>query len=187
MNANTPSADHLFLGLKLFEWLTLCGVFAGPFFAILTTRWLEERRRTYDSRLQIIRAILTTRRFGGDGTYLAAVNLIEIEFNDCAAVMTARDAYLKMVFEKPAPEREEDHLQRTAVKQAELIHEMMKAVGLKTKIGSIMTDAYVSEGFVKRDAIYLDSLVAMRDVASALQESNRLMSGQVAEDPGKQH
>lgn len=183
MNTIAPSTDHLFLGLKLFEWLTLVGVFAGPFFAILITRWLEEKRRTHDSRLQILRAMLTTRRLGGDGTYLAAVNLIEIEFNNCPAVMTAREAYLKMVFEKPAPEREEDHFHRTAVKQAELLQEMMLAVGLKTKVGSIITDAYVSEGFIKRDNLYLASLQAMVDVASALQESNRMIAGQVEPKP----
>ena len=181
MNTTAPSADHLFLGLKLFEWLTLIGVFAGPMVAIFITRWLEEKRRTHDSRLQLLRAVMTTRRLGGDGTYNAAVNLIEIEFNDCPAVMAAREAYLKLVFQRPTPEMQEDHLKRTAVKQAELIHEMMKAVGLKTKVGSIMTDAYVSEGFIQRDNLYLASLQAMVDVAAALKESNRMIAGQVEE------
>lgn len=42
-----------------------------------------------------------------------------------------------------------------------------------------MTDAYVSEGFIKRDNLYLASLQAMVDVAAALQESNRMIAGQV--------
>jgi len=41
--------------------------------------------------------MLTTRRLPSDPAYLMAINLIEVEFNDCDDVMKARREYLELV------------------------------------------------------------------------------------------
>lgn len=174
--APTAVADTLYLGLKLYEWLTLAGVFAGPLSAVLITLGIERRRRQSDARMQVLRMIMTTRRLPSDPAYNVAINMVELEFNDRPDVMTARREYLDLVRMDVAPERQLEHQLRVNAKQATMIYGMMRAVGLKASESTIHTDAYVSQGFVDRDNIYLESLRAMPDVAAALQVSNRLMA-----------
>lgn len=175
MNA-AAGADPVFLGLKLYELLTLAGVFAGPLSAVLITLWIDRRRRRSDARTQVLRMMLTTRRLPSDPAYLMAINLIEVEFNDCDDVMKARREYLELVSQDVSEERKPDHDQRMQAKQATMIVGMMKAVGLKASESEILTDAYISQGFIYRDNLYLDSLKAMRDVAEALKVSNWLVA-----------
>lgn len=169
-------SDTLYLGLKLYEWLTLAGVFAGPLSAVLITLWIERRRRQTDARMQVLRMIMTTRRLPSDPAYLMAINMVELEFNDRPDVMKARREYLTLVGQDVAPERRAEHNVKANAKQATMIFGMMKAVGLKASESDIHTDAYVSQGFLDRDNLYLDSLHAMRDVAEALKVSNWLVA-----------
>lgn len=177
------SAETVWLGLRLYELLTLAGVFAGPLSAVLITLWIENRRRKSDARTQILRMILTTRRLFSEPAYVMAINLIEVEFNDCADVMKARREYLDMVSQEPSGERRAEHEQRMLAKQSTMIARMMKAIGLKASESELLTDAYISKGFIARDSLYLDSLVAMRDVASALRISNLLMAQSMGVTP----
>jgi hypothetical protein len=176
MTAAASSAETVWLGLKLYELLTLAGVFAGPLIAVLITLWIEHRRRRSDARTHILRMILTTRRLFSDPAYVMAINLIEVEFNDCVDVMKARREYLDLVRQEPTEERRADHDQRMLAKQSTMIAGMMKAIGLKASESELLTDAYISKGFIARDNLYLDSLAAMRDVANALRTSNLLVA-----------
>jgi len=176
MNTAATSAHAVFLGLKFYELLTLAGVFAGPLSAVLVTLWVDYRRRRSDARTQVLRMILTTRRLPSDPAYVMAINLIEVEFNECIDVMKARREYMDLAIQEVSEERRQEHDQRMAAKQATMIVGMMKAIGLKASESEILTDAYVSKGFVVRDELYLDSLKAMRDVAEALRISNWLVA-----------
>lgn len=176
MNANAAAAETAFLGLKLYELLTLAGVFLGPVLAVIITLWVDHRRRRSDAQIQVLRMILTTRRLPSDPAYLAAINLIEVEFNKCADVMQARREYLELARTEVSEERQAEHDQRMNAKQATMIYGMMKAVGLKGSESDILTDAYTSKGFLIREGLYVDSLKAMRDVAEALRVSNWLMA-----------
>ncbi|MHC3127981.1 hypothetical protein OB03_12145 [Brevundimonas sp. GN22] len=176
MESSHLSDVALFMGLKLYEWMTLLGIIAGPICAVLITLWVDRRRRKSDARTQILRMILTTRRLPSDPAYVMAINLIEVEFNDCPTVMKARSEYLELAVREVSESGKKDHEQRMVAKQATMIVEMMKAIGLKASESEILTDAYVSKGFIFRDDLYLDSLRAMRDIAEALKVSNFLVA-----------
>ncbi len=176
MNTAAATADSVFLGLKLYELLTLAAVFAGPLSAVIITLWVDRLRRRSDARTQVLRMILTTRRLPSDPAYVMAINLIEVEFNHCPDVMKARREYMNLAIQEVSDERKQEHDQRMWAKQATMIVGMMKAIGLKASESEILMDAYVSKGFVVRDELYLDSLKAMRDVAEALNASNWLLA-----------
>lgn len=176
MTTAATSADTVLFGLKLYELLTLFGVFAGPLIAVLITLWVDRLRRRADARTQVLRMILTTRRLPSDPAYVMAINLIEVEFNDCPDVMKARREYIDLAIQEVSEDRRAEHDQRMSAKQATMIVGMMKAIGLKASESEILMDAYVSKGFVFRDDLYLDSLKAMRDVAEALKLSNWLVA-----------
>ncbi len=180
----TTASEAVFLGLKLYEFLTLIGVFLGPIVAVLITLWVDRRRRRSDAQIQVLRMILTTRRLPSDPAYLAAINLIEVEFNKCADVMQARREYLSLARTEVSEERQLEHDQLMNAKQATMIYGMMKAVGLKGSESDILTDAYTSRGFLAREGLYIDSLKATCDVAEALKVSNWLMAKSLGLDGG---
>jgi hypothetical protein len=82
--------------MHLNDWLTLAAILLGPIVAVAITLWIEGRRRQRDTRMIVLRQLMATRHLPGDPMYSAAVNLIPVEFNDEAEVMTfrARAGYL---------------------------------------------------------------------------------------------
>jgi hypothetical protein len=54
------------------------------------------------------------------------------------------------------------------VKQAALIFSIMEVLGFKQSEGEIQTSAYISQAYVDREMLYVDSLRAMRELANAM-------------------
>ena len=168
------SGQALLLGLRLYEWLTLIGIVIGPICAVAITLFVEGARRRYESRIQLLRAILATRHLPSDPAYSTTVNLIPVAFNSSGKVMDAWRVYTDHVNALTIPEKQEEYLKRINVRQAELITAMMHALGLKYTQSQIQVGAYVSRGYVERDGVLLASQRAMPEIAKALKRQNVL-------------
>jgi hypothetical protein len=166
--ANAPHQDTLYLGLKLYEWLTLLGIIIGPIVAVIITLVSQSRAQKRERKMNVLRALVATHRMPSDATYLAAINLIKIEFNDKPKVMKAWSTYMTAVKFRPTEEGKAEHEAELNIFQTKLIFEVMKAVGLRISETDIQTETYVSNGFLIHDALYLDSLKAMRELADAI-------------------
>jgi hypothetical protein len=154
------------------EVLTLIALFAGPIAAVCITLWIEHRRQTMQRRMYVVRMMLTTRHMPADPQWNAAINLVPVEFHDKAQVMQKWRE-----FHERANVRTEDNQldPRFTAAQSGLINEVLKASGLTNlSEGDIQTMAYVSTGFVNRDALYLDSLRAMAALADTMDKQRAL-------------
>ena len=169
-----PSAIAVWLGLQPYELLTLLGIVIGPIAAVLITLWADARRRDRDQRTQVVRMLLNTRRLPADPVYSVAINLIPVEFQRHRKVMVAWRAYIEAVRYRPTPENRETHEKRVNGKQTALLFQMMRSLGINVTETDLEADGYVSEGFVWRDNLYLDSLTAARETADALKRQNEL-------------
>ena len=152
------------------DWLTLLAIVLGPTVGVLITLFIERIRRTHDRRLHITRMLLATRHIPADAQWSAAVNLIPAEFNDQAEVMRAWRAYHAIVRERPTQELRADHERRMNAAQSTMIFQVLRTVGLKLSEGDVQTEAYVSQGLVERDMIYMDSLRALPEIAATMKE-----------------
>lgn len=158
------------------DWLTLIALLAGPVTAVVISLAIEARRRDREGRLRIVRMLLATRHMPAHPDFNVAINLVPAEFNDQPEVMEAWRRYLNEVNKRAAPTPDEaaEHQRRMEVTKARLIYESMKAAGLKATEGDIQMEAYVSQGFVDRDALYLKSLQAMPEIAETLKRQAEL-------------
>lgn len=163
--ASANPAEIAFLGFTLKD---VVGLVFVPIVAVLTTLFVQARQQTRDRRMQILRMLLATRHLPAAMEYNASINLIPIEFNRAKPVMTAWRTYIDHVRFKPSPENEEAHHNQSRVKQTKLITAIMTKMGLAHSEADIQADAYASDGFVIRDNLYLDSLRAQRDAATAM-------------------
>jgi hypothetical protein len=151
------------------EWLTLTAIVLGPISAVGVTLWIEQRRHTRDRRLYIVRMLLMTRHLPADPQYNAAINLIPVEFNDQEKVIEAWRIYHERVRQKPDLSQQADHDRRLSAAQSGMIFQVMRSAGLANlSEGDIQTQAYVSEGFVERDRVYMDSLRALPAMAATM-------------------
>ena len=166
MNPN----EELYFGLKLYEFVTLIAVLLGPVIAVTITLVFESRRRTRESRIQVMRMLLNTRHLASDPSYTIAINLVPVEFNRKKEVMKSWREYIETVRFKQTPQNQEEHYKLMVAKQTTLIYEIMKSLGFKLSETDIQTNAYASEGFINRDNLYLNSLRAMCDIAEHLKQ-----------------
>jgi regulator of protease activity HflC (stomatin/prohibitin superfamily) len=164
--------------MKLYEWLTLLAIVIGPLVAVGITLWIESRSRKHDQRVVVLRLLIATRHVPADPGFLAAINLIPIEFNDVPAVITAYNEFIVASGVKLDGHSDEQILQNTATKLTRLIFEISRSLGFKLRETDIQTTAYASDGWVKRDLLTMDSQRAMRDIANILWSQTRLMRGE---------
>lgn len=150
------------------EWLTLLAIVLGPIGAVGITLFIEHSRKIKERRVLIVRMLLATRHMPADAQYNTAVNLIPADFNDQPKVMAAWRRYHAAARERHDKDGQADHQKRLNAAQSSMIFEVMRSVGLEMSEGDIQTEAYVSEGFVERDKIYMESLRALPELAAAM-------------------
>jgi hypothetical protein len=183
----TVLSETLYLGLKLSELLTLIGIVIGPIIAVAITLVAESKRRKRDGQIQVMRMLLNTRQLAADPAYSIAINLVPVEFNKSTQVMAAWRMYIEAVRYRPTQENQEEHHRQLNAKQTTLIYQIMRSLGFQLSETDIQTSAYLSDGFVKRDNLYLDSLQAMCDIADAIKQQNEFvrnsLNGSPTENP----
>ncbi len=67
----------------------------GPIIAVWVTRVIDERRSNRARKLEIFRALMRTRRATLTNDYVSALNMIEIDFHDSPAVLSALSELMK--------------------------------------------------------------------------------------------
>ena len=157
--------------MNLYETFTLLGIVLSPISAVAITLFYERHRRQRDSRMQVLRQLLSTYRLAGDPAWTVGVNMTLIEFRKVKRVRDARKDYVEIASHRPQKGDEESHGKTLAAKQTALVYEVARALGFDITEGELTTQSYVAGGWLNRDNLYLDSLLAMREVANATQKS----------------
>jgi hypothetical protein len=174
--------------MKLNDWLTLIAIVLGPITAVGVTLWIEKTRRVRERRLYVTRMLLMTRHLPADPQYNAAINLIPVEFHDQPKVIEAWRTYHERVREHVDPSLQADHQRRLSAAQSGMIFEILRSAGLTNlSEGDIQTQAYVSQGFVDRDTLYVDSLRALSAIAATMEKQRQLTQRIVEALPPRPH
>jgi len=159
------------------ELLTLIGIFLGPIFAVLISLWLEERRRSRDQKIIVLRMLLSTRHIPADPGFSVAINLVPVEFNRSKAVMTAYKEFIEAV-QKPSHGTDTPQLQTSGAKTTKLIYEISRELGFDIRESDIQYAGYAASGWIERDQITIDSQRAMRNIAEVLWLQTRILAGE---------
>lgn len=176
--ATSEPAQTLLWGLTVSDAIT--SILVPVVVAVLTVLILQEHVQKKERRTQILRMLLATRHTPADAAFNASINLIPVEFNRAKDVMAAWSAYIQQVRYTPVPEDQSVHQQQMLTKQTKLIAAIMKKLGMTYSEADLQVDGYISNGFVWRDNLYLDSLKAQRDAAEAMKgvaEALRVQTG----------
>lgn len=156
--------------MNLNAWLTLAGVVLSPVGAVLITLWIEGRRRDRESKMAIVRALITTRHLPADPAYSRAINLVRVEFANVPNVIDAYKDYQKVIRQESALTEEGLNLQNKELQnsQLKLLSAILRAVGMNASEADLSIEAYAARGLLQREEIYINSLLAQQKTADAL-------------------
>lgn len=134
-----PSSD-------IFGWAILAATFLGPIFAVLMTRFIDQRRDVRNRQLYIFRTLMATRRAQLTTEHVAALNLIEIDFRGEDEVLTAWKEYFANLGTDPNNEAaiKRAYVERPAA-LTKLLHAIAKVVGYDIEQLEIMAGGYTPQ------------------------------------------
>ena len=72
---------QLYLGLKISDWIMITAVFLGPIIAVQLTRYLDNKNEVKNRKLELFRALMSTRAYNISWDHVIALNRIDIEFD----------------------------------------------------------------------------------------------------------
>ena len=132
--------SDLFLGIAV-----VIATFAGPVFAVLVTRHIDDGRRVKERRLNIFRSLMATRRAPLSAEKATALNMVEIEFYGIQSVQDVhREVMAHINAPRPLPAGwNERH--RTLVTR--LLSEMATVLGYKLQQLDVLEGGYYPQGF----------------------------------------
>jgi hypothetical protein len=166
MNA-TADSHPIWLGLKLYELLTLAGIVVGPIAAVIITLATERWRKGRDERIQTLRLLLSTRATPSDPKWNHAIALVPVEFRNSKIIIEKWKAYLSSANAVSTPEQDGVVGRRTFVAQNAMISAIAKSLGIDLSEGDVETTAYISRGSTERDAMVVNALKGVADIAAA--------------------
>ena len=145
--------------------ITIAAIFLGPISAVLVTLWIDARRQDKGKRVEILRRLITTRRFPADPTFVSAINLIPVEFNRNRIVLDAYNEFIEATNARLDGTNDDSIIKRSQTKLTRLIYSISEDVGFKLRETDIETSAYASDGWILRDKLNTDAQQAIRDLA----------------------
>jgi hypothetical protein len=160
----------MFLGISI--------VFAtlfGPIFAVLMTRYLDEKRQIKERRMTVFRALMGTRKAVLSPDRVTALNMIEIEFYGIQPVQQAyRDVMNHINHPKPVPETWGEQQRKYITK---LMSEIGKILGYELQQLDVLDGGYHPQGIFD---IELEQQAVRRSLIEVLTGNRTLIVSQAA-------
>jgi len=103
--------------------------FAGPIFAVLATRWLDDRRQRRERQRQVFDTLMLTRRAALSPEHVTALNRIELEFASDREVMSAFRAYFDNLSDTLEAKAELPTIERFDARRRRLFADLVKLIG----------------------------------------------------------
>lgn len=164
------------LGLQPREWLTLIGIVSGPIIAVIITLVVQAKRRARDLKLEVFRAIMTTRHLVGDPSYSNAINMIPWAFEGSRRVKAAYRVYMRETHTDEFTPPSKETAEQIKASQKLLIVAMGKDLGFALEEEDLQ--AYAADSLVQRDNLVVSAHRAWIDIAHSLHLQTRLLLGE---------
>ncbi|WP_156647867.1 DUF6680 family protein [Methylobacterium sp. Leaf87] len=137
----------------VFGWAILIATFIGPVAAVYVTRLIDKKRENYERKMRIFRILMGNRAAGLNAETIQALNLIEIDFQKCAKVLSAwKDYFENLRAEMPSGDRQQAFFVKRQHLYAALLDQIAKVVGYNFEQLHILEGGYYPTGAAKSDA-----------------------------------
>ena len=138
-----------------FALATIAAILVGPVIAVLITRWNDHIQAQKARQWAIFRSLMQHRRTPINVEYVGALNLVEVEFANVPAVVTAwKDllgAFAKLVTDSMTPAEKEQVTSARSGAQTRLLDAIAKHLGIKIEQLDIFSGGYSPQGWADQE------------------------------------
>ncbi|WP_064693436.1 DUF6680 family protein [Rhizobium aegyptiacum] len=136
---------------NMIAWAVVLATFMGPILAVFVTRSIDELRNKKARKLDTFRTLIRTRRTQLSPEFVAALNMVEIDFFNAPKVLSAYSELMKHfnIGAGNADEAWHDRVQRLV---ARLLYAMGQDVGYSMEQLDILEGGYVPQAMIDNEA-----------------------------------
>ncbi|NTD93849.1 hypothetical protein G6M23_21190 [Agrobacterium tumefaciens] len=131
-------------GDAMLAWSVVLATFLGPILAVFVTRWVDDRRLKQSRKLETFRVLIRTRRTQLSYDFVAALNMVEIDFFNAPKVLTTHAELMRHLGAKT----DDSWLDRTQRLVARLLYAMGQDVGYTMEQLDILEGGYIPQAMV---------------------------------------
>lgn len=150
---------------------------------ISSTLWLTpkiaDRGAKRDRKERLLRLLLATWQTPANPDYQAAITLAALDFHDDPSVLLARSQYIEHVNVIPVEEDLQAHFTRSRELQINIMVKMADVLDYDITAPGLLSQAYLTQGFVDRDLLNLNAMAAWPRIAAALEAANDMARGTI--------
>ncbi|TIX89158.1 DUF6680 family protein [Rhizobium sp. P44RR-XXIV] len=133
--------------------VTVWAIYFGPIRAVVVARREETKAARIKQKAEIFASLMKTRRFQLDAEHVSALNLIQVYFNDEAAVLASYKAYIRLLSRRALPGIADDSLFKERDDAfIDLVSEIARALGYPQDKKELQELAYSPEGWATDNA-----------------------------------
>lgn len=175
--------------MTLAESLNLAALVVIPIVAVVIGKWLQDRSEKRKDKMQIFKALMTSRIYGWTPDSVNALNIIDVVFADDKEVRAAwKDLNEKYRVTNP----DEQHLKKIEIAQYKLLETISNSLGYKDKISwETIQNPYIPVGMKmeidkQRNAQqeYVNALISMNKIINNQGQNSSSRSNTLASANG---
>ena len=137
--------------LEIKDLITVIALVAGPIVAVIITRYNDQTKAKKDRQLMTFRSLMQNRSDPLSKEFVAALNLIEVDFNEYLSIKNAWKELFDALHPKIKPEKpEEQQTQKFLLwtLTTKLLHEIGKCLHIEIEQLDVMQRIYAPQGWL---------------------------------------
>lgn len=130
--------------MDITDYINIAAIIFAPVISVIIGQKLQDRAKRRQDKMEIFKALMSSRVYGWTNASVYALNIIDIVFADDKQVRAQWKAYYdKLCVEKPTGE----DLKRIETEKCKLLEEISKSLGYKGKITwETIQNPYIPKG-----------------------------------------
>ncbi|MFH1368858.1 MAG: DUF6680 family protein [Elusimicrobiota bacterium] len=144
------------------EGASFLAILLSPIIAVVVSKWLQDRERKYNDKLNLFRSLVVNRRVALSNDRVSALNIISIIFSNNKNILTLWEHYYKIVSAEKYDNKLADD------KYDEIIREMACLLNFDSNLLNTK-EPYIPQGHVDT---FFRSEETQKELLKALQKYN---------------
>jgi hypothetical protein len=138
-----------YLGLAIYEWLTIAAILLGPILAVATQLWFQARKAKRDAKVWVFNTLMGLRPQILHVDFVKAFNMIDVVFYSDEVIRKGRREFMAVASSAANRDLSPNELERMNDLLAEMLAKIGKELGLEFDHTEIKNTGYYPKGFLE--------------------------------------
>ena len=170
--------------MQWMDILTIVAIIVGPIAAVLITRFLDRRNERKRRQNEILTSLMRTRAARLSAEHVGALNIVQLEFHEKGAIITAYQEYIKHLRTPLPPVDEQGHFfeQRDGLFLT-LVTEIAKHLHYTFDKRDLDKLSYSPKGWYDQEAVQIQNSFMLAELLTGKRALPVTLSQQTGDSP----